>query len=443
MMRTCKTVAGSAAALIFACMAGNALAQGAAPVAAAPQEAAPPPNQLAEGVAAIVNDQIISTYDLRQRMRLLMVTSGVQPTQQALQQLQQEALRSLIDERLELQEIKREEKEQKFKIVADDDDVKHEIDRIASGNRMTGDQLLKALAGAGVGQDTMKEQIRAQMSWARWIQGRYGGSRMKVSQDQINAVLRQLQAEAAKPQFQISEIFLDASRVGGQNVAQDGANQLIAQLQKGAPFPAVARQFSSATTAANGGDAGWLAESQLQPEVREVVEQMRPGQLSAPIPVRDGVYIIYLRDKRSGSGSEMVNLKQAAISLPAGAPADQVEAARQKLIALKGQIKSCADVDAKAGKLDGVLAGDLGEADVKDLAPAFRDAIQGLTPGQVSDPIRTEAGLHLIAVCGRRQGGLELPSRDEIESRLEDQQLSLVSRRYLRDLKNSATIEFP
>ena len=136
-------------------------------------------------------------------------------------------------------------------------------------------------------------------------------------------------------------------------------------------------------------------------------------------------------------------LKQAAISLPAGASADQTEAARQKLVALKGQIKSCADVDAKSAGVDGVLAGDLGEAELKDLAPAFRDAIQGLTPGQVSDPIRTDAGLHLIALCGRRQGGIELPSRDEIESRLEDQQLSLVSRRYLRDLKNSATIEFP
>ncbi len=445
MMRTCKTTAGTAVAMVLTCLAGSALAQGGDGAGAVAPAGAPAPavTPLAEGVAAIVNDQIISTYDLRQRMRLLMVTSGVQPTQQALQQIQQEALRSLIDEHLEIQEIRREEKEQKFKIIADDNDVKREIDRIASGNRMTGDQLLKALASAGVGPDTMKEQIRAQVSWARWIQGRYGGSRLKVSQDQINGVLRQLQVEAAKPQFQVSEIFLDASRVGGQNVAQDGANQLITQLQQGAPFAAVARQFSSAATAANGGDAGWLAESQLQSEVRTAVEAMRPGQLSQPIPVRDGVYIVYLRDKRSGAGSDMVTLKQAAVSLPSTAPADQVEAAQKKLLALRDKIQGCADIDAKAGAVDGVLAGDLGEADVKDLAPAFRDAIQGLQPNQVSQPIRTDAGLHLIAVCARRQGGVDLPSREEVESRLEDQQLSLVSRRYLRDLKNSATIEFP
>ncbi|MDR3506526.1 MAG: peptidylprolyl isomerase [Caulobacteraceae bacterium] len=441
MMRTCKTAAVSASALWLALAAHPALAQGAAP-AAAPAPAAKAVNPLSEGVVVVVNDQIISTYDLQQRVRLLMVTAGVQPTPQALQQLQQEALRSLIEEHLEIQEIRREEKEQKFKIVADDNDVARDIDRIASGNRMTGDQLLKALASAGVGSETLKDQLRAQISWARWIQGRYGGSRIKVGQDQINAVLRQLQAEASKPQFQISEIFLDANRVGGMNVAVDGANQLVTQMQQGAPFPAVARQFSTASTAANGGDAGWLTESQLQPELRDVVEKMRPGQMSQPIQVRDGVYIVYLRDKRAGAGSDMVTLKQAAISLPADASAEQIEAARKSLLGLKKAIAGCDDVEAKAAKVDGVLAADLGEADSKDLAPAFRDAIQGLQPGQISDPIRTDAGLHLIAVCGRRPGGVELPSRDEIEERLQDQQLSLVSRRYLRDLKNSATIDF-
>ena len=441
MLPTCKTTAASVAAMAMALTAGHALAQTAPGAPTAP--AAAPVNPLSEGVAVVVNDQIISTYDLRQRMRLLMVTSGVQPTQQAMQQIQQEALRSLIDEHLELQEIRREEKEQKFNIVADDNDVKREIDRIAAGNRMTGDQLLKALANAGVGANTMKEQLRAQVSWARWIQGRYGGSRMKISPDQVNAVIRQLELEAAKPQYQLSEIFLDAARVGGMNVAQDGANQLISQLQQGAPFAAVARQFSSATTAANGGDAGWLTESQIPPEIRDAVLAMRPGQLSQPIAGREGVYIVYLRDKRAGSGDEMVTLKQAAISLAKDATADQVEAARQKLMGLKQKITTCAEMETKANAVDGVLAGDLGEAGLKDLAPAFRDAIQGLQVNQVSDPIRTDAGLHLIAVCGRRQGGVELPTKEEIEERLQDQQLSMVSKRYLRDLKNSATIEFP
>ena len=392
-------------------------------------------------MVAIVNDGVISTYDLRQRVLYLMVTTGVRPTQENIPQVQQEALRGLIDEHLEVQEIKREEKEQKFEILATDDEVNHEIGRMAQGNRMTADQLLAALSKVGVGADTLREQIRAEMSWQRWIQGRYGGSRMKIGQDQVNAVIRSLEAEASKPQYQVSEIFIDSTRAGGIGPATEGAKQLITQMQQGAPFAAVARQFSSAPTAANGGDAGWESDSELQPEVRDAIAQIRVGQLSQPIVTHDGVYIILVKDKRAGSNSVIVQLKQAAISLASDAPQADVDAASAKLLKLKSQINGCASVETSAAKFEGVVAGDLGQADVKDLAPSFQAAIQPMKVDQVSDPVRTAAGLHLIILCGRHQSGLTMPSRDEIESRIEDQQLSMISRRYLRDLRSSATIE--
>lgn len=436
MIWTPRSSVGLAAALsaVAVAIAPCALAQDRA------ARAARPPG-LSEGVAAVVNDNVISTFDLSQRVRLLLVTSGVRPTEENLPQIEREALRSLVDERLELQEVRREEKEQKFKIMADDNDVSREVERLAQNSGMTGQQLLNALAGAGVSPTTLREQLRAQVSWARWIQGRYGGSRLKISQDRISAVLRQIAAEAAKPQYQIAEIFIDSARAGGLDAATKGAEQIITQLQQGAPFQAVARQFSSASTAANGGDAGWLTGSQLPPEVRVVVEQMRPGSLSQPIPVRDGVYIIVLRDKRAGAGSELVTLKQAAIALPADASPEQVEAARQKLLALKARVTDCNSLTPEAAKVEGVVAGDLGEADPKDLAPSFRDAAQALKVGQISDPLRTQVGLHLVALCGRRQAGVNLPPREDIEARLEDEQLSQFSKRYLRDLRTSALIE--
>ncbi len=441
MKRMKRTVAmfATTAAVAVLMASPSARAQSDAPLAPAGQ--APSENGLSEGVVAIVNDNVISTYDLRQRVLYLMVTTGVRPTQENIPQVQQEALRALIDERLEVQEIKREEKEQKFDILATDDEVTHEIARMAQGNRMTAEQLLDALAKVGVGPDTLREQIRADMSWQRWIQGRYGGSRMKIGQDQVNAVIHALEAEASKPQYQVSEIFIDSNRAGGIGPATDGAKQLITQMQQGAPFAAVARQFSSAPTAANGGDAGWESESELAPEVRDAITQIRVGQLSAPIVAHDGVYIVLVRDKRAGSDSVVVQLKQAAISLPTDAPAAQVEAAQAKLMKLKSEITSCASVEADAAKIDGVVAGDLGQADVKDLAPSFQEAIKPLKVDQVSDPVRTGAGLHLIILCGKHQSGQTLPSRDEIESRIEDQQLSMISKRYLRDLRSSATIE--
>ncbi|HEY3951501.1 peptidylprolyl isomerase [Phenylobacterium sp.] len=395
---------------------------------------------MSESVAAIVNDDIISTYDLAQRMRLLIATTGIQPTQENLPEFQQQALLSLIDEHLELQELKRVEKDQKFPIILNDQEVRDEITDMASNNKMTADQLLASLKSQGIAEDTLFQQIRASRSWEHWISGRYG-SRLRIGEDQIQATKARLVAAASKPQYDVSEVFIDAGRAGGMDAANKGAAQLVAQLQQGAPFAAVARQFSSSSTAAAGGDAGWISPGEMPPQVDTALEQLRPGQLSQPIPVKDGVYIIYLRDKRAGAGQTLVSLKQAAIALPADAPAADVEAARTKLIAVRSQIKDCATLEATVRNTPGVIAGDLGEAETSDLLPEFAEAAKTLQPGQLSQPIRTKVGLHVLAVCGKRAAGAAQIDHDQIENRLKGQQLSMISRRALRDLHSTATIE--
>ncbi len=435
--------AAGAALCVFTLAAGPVPAQITAPTvpdAAAPAAAPAAPPPLTEGVVVTVNDEMVSTYDIIQRMRLLIVTSGIQPTEQNLPDIQREAARSLVDEHLEMQELRNQGKTQKFDLIASDAEVNDELADIARSNNTSADQLLAQLAAQGVGADTFRDQLRAEISWRGWIRGRYG-SRVVIGEDQIKAYQKRLEAESGKPQYQISEIFIDASRAGGAAAALQGATQLIAQIQKGAPIAAVARQFSNSPSAAAGGDVGWISTGEMAPEVDRTLDALRPGQISAPIPVKDGVYIIQLRDKRAGGTASLVTLKQAAIALPKGAPETEVAAARTKLEALRATLNGCDNITAEAAKVSGVVAGDLGEAETKDLAPAFREAAEALKVGQVSAPIRTDAGLHLIAVCARRQGGAEALTHEQIESRLFGQELAMIAKRQLRDLRTSATIE--
>jgi peptidyl-prolyl cis-trans isomerase SurA len=398
------------------------------------------PQGLSEAVVVTVNDDMISSYDVIQRMRLLIVTSGIQPTEANLPDIQREAVRSLVDERLEMQDLATEGKTQKFDLIATDAEVDDELADIARSNNTSATQLLANLAAQGVGAQTFRDQLRAEISWRGWIRGRYG-QRLVVGDDQVKSFQKRLEAEAGKPQYQISEVFVDAARAGGQAQAVQGANQLIGELQKGAPFAAVARQFSNSPSAANGGDVGWISTGEMAPEVDRALETLRPGQLSPAIPVKDGVYIIYLRDERAGGTTSVVNLKQAAIALPKTAGPEQVAAAEAKLNALRPKLNGCDNLVAEAAKVDGVISGDLGEAETKDLAPAFRDAAEKLQIGQVSEPIRTDAGLHLIAMCNKHLGGAQQMTRDQIENRLYGEELSMIARRQLRDLRNSATIE--
>jgi peptidyl-prolyl cis-trans isomerase SurA len=373
-------------------------------------------------------------------MRLLIATSGIQPTQENLPQFQREALSGLVDERLQIQELRRVEKEQKIEIVPNDADVDEQLTEMARENNATLQQFTNSLAAQGIGIDTLKDQIRAQSGWQRWVRGRYG-SRLRVGDDQVKAEMERIAAAASRPQYQIAEVFIDAARVGGMEVAVNGATQLVTQMQQGAPFPAVARQFSASPSAAAGGDVGWITAGEMPAEVDATLDQMRPGQLSRPIPVRDGVYIVYLRDRRAGASAVTVALKQVAVALPQSAPEADVRSATARLADVRSRIRGCDGVETEAGRVTGVVAGDLGEAELKDLSPAFRAAVEGLQPGQTSEPIRTNVGLHILTVCSRGAGGAGQVSKEQIEGRLYGQQLSMIARRYMRDLRTAATIE--
>ena len=149
------------------------------------------------------------------------------------------------------------------------------------------------------------------------------------------------------------------------------ASQLISQMNQGAPFAKVASQLSAAPTAANGGDTGWVTAAGVQPEVAKALDQMRPGQLSQPIPVSDGVWIVYMRDRQAASGQTMESLKQAAVRLEKDASQAQIDAANAELRSLKPQIKGCDNIEQLAAKTSDVKSADRGEADFNELSPLF------------------------------------------------------------------------
>ncbi|MFN3229576.1 MAG: peptidylprolyl isomerase [Asticcacaulis sp.] len=423
-----KTWIGLIAGLSAAITPLASMAQAPAPNAA---QAARAPG-MNEGVVALVNDEIISSYDLRQRMLLLMITSGVQPTEETLPALQQQALRGLVDERLQMQEMKQ------FKLNVEDSEVDEEIENLARQNGITGVQLLETLKQAGVDSRTLREQIRAEVGWGQLINGRFR-SRARVGQDTITATLERLAAEAQKPRYLIGEVFLDAAVVGGMDQARYGAQQLFQQLQQGAPFQGVARQFSNAPSAASGGDAGWVNEGSYPAKVEEALRNMRPGQLSMPIETDDGVYLVFLRERSEGGADTVFELKQLGLRLDADASAARVSEAQRTLSQLQSRVDSCDRADSLASGSINLDA--LGEVSLSELAEPFAAAIKDLPVGKASAPVRTRDGLQVLVVCGKKVAGGDAPDERQVAERLTGQRLSVLAKRYLRDLRSSATIE--
>lgn len=382
--------------------------------------------QNAEGVAATVNDHVISTYDVRQRAQLLLVSAGLDPTPELQQRARAQALRDLVDERLQIEEAAR------YNITVEAAVVDRRLADIARQNQSTIEALAGQLARDGVSITTLRAQIEADIAWQRLIGGMYG-SRVRVSEVEVSEMQARMAANASRPQLQLSEIFLPAETDAEFAEMEQGATRLIEQMQRGAPFPLVARQFSQAPSAAAGGDMGWVATTDLAPELQAVADRLQPGQVSLPIRTRAGVYIIAVRARRAGAAegsTSIASLRQITAPL----------SRQSTLERLQRRIDGCGDLDRDISGIQGANVIDLGQTVESDLAASIRDRINGVETGRASPVIVDGEQVNMIVVCSRETGGGGLPDREEIAERLREQELGLLAERYLRNLRREATI---
>lgn len=390
--------------------------------------AAPARAQTGESVAAVVNDEVISTWDVRQRSLLILIGAGIEPSAEALDEVRAQALRSLIDERLQIQEAAGDP----WNITVTEEQIDNAFDGLARDNQLTAEQLQAQLIASGVSPLTVREQLRAEIAWRRLVGGRFS-SRVRIPEVRINDTLQRIAANAAKPQNLVSEILLPAETPEDLAAAEAFGQRLINEMRQGAPFPLVARQFSGAPTAASGGDLGWLAQGELRPELQAVVDRLQPGQISVPVRGPGGVYILALRERRAGVDVASLNrvaLRQ--VSAPQSARAALERALRQN--------SGCDGLEQRLADVSGAAVVDLGESAESELAEEVRSRVAPLQPGASTPVFAAGEGVAALVLCARRQEGGGAPSREEIENRLFQQEIAMLSQRYLRNLRREATI---
>lgn len=389
------------------------------------QEASAPERLALEGVAAIVNDRPISYSDVRQRARLLLLSlGGQQPTQEQIQQITGQALEQLIDEQLQL------EKAAEFELEIAPEEVNAAVDDMARQSGASGDQLKQQLLAAGVNPTSLEEQMRAEIAWNRVMSGLYG-SRIRISDNQVDEQLSRVRNSLQQTQYRISEIFLYAPDPETQSQAMQAANSIIEQLNQGADFRIAAQRISSAPTSATGGDMGWITTGDLDPVLAEAVEASVGPGLLGPIATENGIYILNVANKREPAKlTTKVDLKRLQVT--DGSEAD-----------LKGalaQIETCDDVQSVSNSKSNLRHADLDDIDVEELGSEGKALVLATEVGQPTEIFAAGGGLAVMYVCRREDGAEALPSRDDLKGRLKDQELNMISERELRDLRREATI---
>jgi peptidyl-prolyl cis-trans isomerase SurA len=390
------------------------------------------------GIVATVNDDVISDYDVEQRMRLVLSTSPGQVTQQQIQRLRAQVLETLIDEALQIQEAGR------LSIRVLDQEIQQAIKRIEEQNNLPVGGLAEVLGNAGANLTTLENQVRSQMLWSRVIARRLRPT-VFVGQNEIDEVLERMKSADGLTEYLISEIFLGFDLPDQRDTAARDMADYVQQLQGGTPFEALARQVSEGISATIGGHVGWVRHGELAAELNTVLAQLSVGGISAPIETPDGFYVLLLRDKKEVSKPSdsdiQVSLKQIFIELAEDATAAESESQFDLARTVIQAVDGCSDFDALAKEMGTIESGDMGMVRLGDIPANFREAILPLREGEVSDPVRSGQGVHVFMVCERIVPEIETPDRKQVENNIGQTRLSMLARRYLRDLRRDAIIE--
>ncbi len=407
--------------------------------------------QTVDTIAAVVNNGVITRRELDERMglitrRLNQQNAPIPP----VDQLRQQVLNQMVLERIQLQKAKEDN------ISVDDTAVQKTLERLAQANNLTLDTYRARIEAQGVPWSTFMSDARTELTLSR-LREKEVDSKVTVSDAEVaNYIASQRGPNAGlTSDLHLQHIFVKAPLNASETdieAAQQKAQALLTEAKGGANFEKLAKSNSQAPDASKGGDTGFVSPAKLPPEFVKAVSTLRPGEVNPDlIRTSDGFEIVRLVERRAGQGSasadstKLVQTHVRHILLRVGDGMSEPQA-RQKLLEIRNEIAAGGDFAkfAHTYSQDGSSSqgGDLGWISPGETVPEFERAMNNLQDGQISDPVRSEYGYHLIQVLGRRESeGSVSQQMDLARQAIGQRKAEQAYADWLRELRDTAYVE--
>ncbi|MDB9926864.1 peptidylprolyl isomerase [Hyphomicrobiales bacterium] len=385
--------------------------------------------QETQAISVIVNDEVISRYDVNQRVRLILVTSGIPPTEENLKRIETQSVKALINERIQLQEAS------KLEVPESQEEIQLMLDRIARGNQTTSEGIIENITSQGVKVDTLISQIKSELLWNKIVRGRFG-SYINISDDEINIVYNRTIESINKVQYDISEIFIGFEDEREEKESKELADKLVEQLKNDIAFEPVAQQFSQAPSSGQGGRIGWVSEGQLDQEIITGIENLLSSSISKPIKTVNGYYIIKVNG-RSEEGGKNPMKNQYNLTSVTFSKEDKVSAND-----FSENFVSCKRLESLLENYNEKEINVIGDRLLQELPTELHDELLRKDAGDTLSPRLSEETIDIILICDRKDDiGVQV-NKNTIEDNIYSQKLGMMSRRHLRDLRRDAVIEY-
>jgi peptidyl-prolyl cis-trans isomerase SurA len=356
--------------------------------------------------------------------------------------LRQQVLKQAILENLQLQLAAR------IGIRISEADIDGAIDRVKKTNKLSQKSLLKKLKRDGLTLEKYREQLRKELTMQKLLD-REVRRRVHISEAEITDFLAQRQ-QASNDAYHLSHILLPLPETATPEVINkllQQAMSLVTQLRNGASFKTLAAAHSQGREALDGGVLGWRPSGQLPDLFVNALSKMKKGAVSEPLRSANGFHIIKLNDKRSSRKSKTVTQTRAShILVRTNAVMPEAEA-RNKIVMLRQRLEAGDDFAhvAQTHSDDpgsAAKGGELGWVNPGQTVPGFEKAMNSLKPGQLSQPVKSAFGFHLIKVLERRQQDIG----DQLDRSKAGEQLRMRKseeryQQWLRQLQDEAYIQ--
>jgi peptidyl-prolyl cis-trans isomerase SurA len=413
-------------------------------VAPAPGTVSLDRNVLIDRVVAIVNDEALTQYEINEQKRVVlgqMQAQKVAPP--APDVLEKQLLERLITERVLLQYAK------ETGIRVDDTQVERAILRIAQDNKLSADDFRRAVEREGIVYAKCREDIRNEIVIQR-LREREVDGRISVSDAEVEYFLATLNAQTGgEVEYRLAHVLvLVPEQASPEQIEakRQRADEALRQINGGAEFAQVAAGYSDAQDALQGGNLGWRAPARLPTVFAEPVRGLKPGEVSGVLRSAAGFHIVKLLETRSRNAPTVVDQTRARHILvkvnevTADAEAKlKIDRIRERLD-LGAKFEEQARLnseDASAGK-----GGDLGWLSPGDTVPDFERAMERLKPGEVSAPVRTQFGWHLIQVQDRRTQDITAErQRDQARMALRQRKSDEAFQDWVRQTRDRSYVE--
>ena len=382
-------------------------------------------------IAAVVNQHVITERELDCRLDFAIATLNMPKTKESKDSMRHSVLQNLIVEKLQSAHAI------DAGIKISDSDIKVSLENLAQDNGMTVDQLVNKFKEMGIKIDTLKDRLRAQLLWARFVRAMFG-RQVKITDSDIEKEYSKQKKNIDSDQYELIEIILPIDTKNPAKTKQD-AERLYQQVSKPMTnFRMVAQQFG-----AQSGYAGWKTTKQMDEEVANEVKKINVGKITRPIEVQNSYRIVKLVDKKiAGHGSfrsRKISLARVGIKLPEEMNAENVAILENITYHIKGA-KNCKEFQKVGSDANG-------HSEISEEQPManFPEPLQvildNVAPNQVVGPIQDGNEVSFFMVCTVKNPEKETaPSTKEVKIMLEQKEFSRHAMRYLNKIMSVARI---